>query len=40
MLGEWVAGQDPKFRERFYDELVHAMRAYWETVIVVSYDDR
>jgi putative ATP-binding cassette transporter len=40
LLDEWAADQDPEFRDRFYRELLPALRDAGKTVIAVSHDDR
>lgn len=40
VLDEWAADQDPHFRQRFYRELLPAMRASGQTLIAATHDDR
>jgi putative ATP-binding cassette transporter len=40
VLDEWTADQDPKFRRRFYDELLPALHQSGKTIVAVSHDDR
>lgn len=37
---EWAADQDPGNRERFYQQILPALRATGKTVIAVTHDDR
>lgn len=40
ILDEWAADQDPVFREKFYRELLPALKSIGYTLFVVSHDDR
>jgi ABC-type siderophore export system fused ATPase/permease subunit len=40
ILDEWAADQDPVFREKFYRELLPALKVLGYTLFVVSHDDR
>ncbi len=40
LLDEWAADQDPAFREFFYLDLLPALRARGNAVVVVTHDDR
>lgn len=40
VLDELSADQDPAFRQRYYEEILPALRARGKTLIVVSHDDR
>lgn len=40
VLDEWAADQDPYFRRKFYEQLVHELRQRGKTVIAVTHDDR
>jgi ABC-type siderophore export system fused ATPase/permease subunit len=40
ILDEWAADQDPVFREKFYRELLPALKGIGYTLFVVSHDDR
>jgi len=39
VLDEWAADQDPRFRKRFYREILPALRAEGRTVIAITHDD-
>ncbi|MBG6082446.1 cyclic peptide export ABC transporter [Rubrivivax gelatinosus] len=40
IFDEWAADQDPPFKEIFYRELLHELKAHGKGVIVISHDDR
>jgi len=40
VFDEWVADQDPHYREVFYHRLLPALKAQGKTLIVISHDDR
>jgi putative ATP-binding cassette transporter len=40
IFDEWAADQDPVFRETFYSEVLHELRARGKLVVVISHDDR
>lgn len=40
LLDEWAADQDPHTRERFYREVLPALKASGKTVIAVTHDER
>jgi putative ATP-binding cassette transporter len=40
IFDEWAANQDPQFRERFYRELLPALKARGKAVVVITHDDR
>jgi putative ATP-binding cassette transporter len=39
VLDEWAAGQDPYFRQYFYEVLLPAFKAQGKTVIAITHDD-
>lgn len=39
VLDEWAADQDPELRERFYLELLPALKAQGKTIIVITHDE-
>ncbi|MCB9528823.1 MAG: ATP-binding cassette domain-containing protein [Myxococcales bacterium] len=39
VFDEWAADQDPHFRERFYRQIVPALRARGKAVVAVTHDD-
>ncbi len=39
VLDEWAADQDPRFRKRFYQEILPGLRAEGRTVIAITHDD-
>ncbi|MEE3627619.1 cyclic peptide export ABC transporter [Nitrospirillum sp. BR 11752] len=40
ILDEWAADQDPHFRQKFYREILPALKARGLTIIAVTHDDR
>ncbi len=40
VLDEWAADQDPIFREKFYHEIIPALRNRGVTIIAITHDDR
>jgi putative ATP-binding cassette transporter len=40
LFDEWAADQDPHFRQRFYQELLAAMKAEGQTIVAATHDDR
>jgi putative ATP-binding cassette transporter len=40
MFDEWAADQDPRFKEKFYRELLPELRASGKLIVVISHDDR
>ena len=40
VLDEWAADQDPALRERFYLELLPALKARGKAIVAVTHDDR
>jgi putative ATP-binding cassette transporter len=40
LFDEWAADQDPVFKEVFYKEIIHKLKAQGKIVIVISHDDR
>jgi putative ATP-binding cassette transporter len=40
IFDEWTANQDPIHRERFYREILPALKARGKTVVVITHDDR
>lgn len=40
VFDEFAADQDPAFRQKFYDEILPALRALGKTVVAVTHDDR
>lgn len=40
VLDEWAADQDPIFREKFYRQIVPALREQGYTIIAITHDDR
>lgn len=40
VLDEWAADQDPVFREKFYRQIVPALRQRGLTIIAITHDDR
>lgn len=39
ILDEWAADQDPRFRQRFYREILPILRAEGRTLIAITHDD-
>ncbi len=39
IFDEWASGQDPEFRELFYDQLLPELKQKGKLVIVISHDD-
>ena len=39
LLDEWAANQDPHFKEKFYLEIIPALKAKGKTIILISHDD-
>jgi len=40
VFDEWAADQDPHFREKFYREILPALKAAGKTVIAITHDER
>lgn len=40
VFDEWASGQDPVFKDVFYNRILPAMKAQGKTLVVVSHDDR
>jgi putative ATP-binding cassette transporter len=40
VLDEWAADQDPVFREKFYRQIIPALRGRGYTIIAITHDDR
>jgi len=40
LLDEWTAEQDPEFRQKFYGEILPAMKKAGLTIVVITHDDR
>jgi len=40
LLDEWTAEQDPEFRQKFYGEILPAMKEAGLTIVVITHDDR
>jgi len=40
VFDEWAADQDPAFKEVFYRQIVHELKARDKAVVVISHDDR
>ena len=40
IFDEWTANQDPDHRERFYREILPALKARGKAVVVITHDDR
>ena len=40
VFDEWASGQDPVFKDIFYNRILPSMKARGKTVVVVSHDDR
>ncbi|MCF8571775.1 ATP-binding cassette domain-containing protein [Gordonia sp. HY002] len=40
LFDEWAADQEPRFRDRFYREILADLAARGKTVIVITHDDR
>lgn len=40
LFDEWAADQDPSFKEVFYRQIIHELKARGKAVIVISHDDR
>jgi len=40
LLDEWASNQDPKFRRKFYHELLPAFNRAGATLVVISHDDQ
>jgi len=40
VLDEWAADQDPRFRRKFYEEVLPRLRQQGKTVVAVTHDDR
>jgi putative pyoverdin transport system ATP-binding/permease protein len=40
IFDEWASDQDPLFRDLFYLQLLHELKARGKTILVVSHDDR
>ena len=40
IFDEWAANQDPKFRNRFYNEILPNLKKAEHTLLVISHDDR
>jgi putative ATP-binding cassette transporter len=40
IFDEWTANQDPEHRERFYREILPALKARGKAVVVITHDDR
>lgn len=40
LFDEWAADQEPRFRDRFYREILGDLAARGKTVIVITHDDR
>ena len=40
IFDEWAANQDPKFRNRFYNEILPNLKKGGHTLLVISHDDR
>ncbi len=40
IFDEWAAGQDPRFRRYFYEELLPALRTRGKTILAATHDDR
>jgi putative ATP-binding cassette transporter len=39
VLDEWAADQDPRFRRKFYRELLPALKAAGKTIVAITHDD-
>jgi putative pyoverdin transport system ATP-binding/permease protein len=40
VFDEWAAGQDPEFRQYYYEELLPELKRRGKTVLAISHDDR
>ena len=40
VLDEWAADQDPRFRRKFYEELLPELKRRGKTVVAVTHDDK
>ncbi|MFC3244632.1 ATP-binding cassette domain-containing protein [Gordonia humi] len=40
LFDEWAADQEPRFRDRFYREILGDLAARGKTVVVITHDDR
>ena len=40
VLDEWAADQDPRFRRKFYEELLPELKQRGKTVVAVTHDDK
>jgi putative ATP-binding cassette transporter len=40
LFDEWAANQDVQFKEKFYKEIIPALKNQGKTVILISHDDK
>jgi putative ATP-binding cassette transporter len=40
VLDEWAADQDPETRQRFYEEILPALRAEGRTIFAITHDEK